>query len=153
MTITACGTAYYAGLAAKYWFEQIARLPVEVDIASEFRYREAPMPEDGLAVVISQSGETADTLAALKYCTEQGQHTLGYRQCPGFIDCARLRSGSANVCRAGNRRCFDQGVHLSADRSGMPGDCRGAGAWYDQCGRERELVSALIGVPRHIAEI
>ncbi|MBZ0215810.1 MAG: glutamine--fructose-6-phosphate transaminase (isomerizing) [Fimbriimonadaceae bacterium] len=74
ITISACGTAYYAGLVAKYWFEQIARIPVEIDVASEFRYREAPLPENGLALVISQSGETADTLATLRYCAKQGQH-------------------------------------------------------------------------------
>lgn len=76
ITIVACGTAYYAGLVAKYWFEQVARIPVEVDIASEFRYREAALPEGGLAIMITQSGETADTLAALRYCKEQGQHIL-----------------------------------------------------------------------------
>ena len=75
LTITACGTAYLAGLTAKYWFEKLARLPVEVDVASEFRYREAPLPKQGLALVISQSGETADTLAALRYCKENGQRT------------------------------------------------------------------------------
>ena len=74
VTITACGTAYYAGLVAKYWFEKYARLPVEIDVASEMRYREAPLPENGLAIVISQSGETADTLATLRYCAENGQH-------------------------------------------------------------------------------
>ncbi|WP_350333960.1 glutamine--fructose-6-phosphate transaminase (isomerizing) [Coralliovum pocilloporae] len=75
ITITACGTAYYAGLVAKYWFERFARLPVEIDVASEFRYRELPLPENGLAIFISQSGETADTLASLRYCKENGQHT------------------------------------------------------------------------------
>ncbi|TDQ66280.1 glucosamine--fructose-6-phosphate aminotransferase (isomerizing) [Maritalea mobilis] len=74
LTISACGTAFYAGLVAKYWFEKYARLPVEVDVASEFRYREPPMDADGLALFISQSGETADTLAALRYCKAQGQH-------------------------------------------------------------------------------
>ncbi|WP_196258350.1 glutamine--fructose-6-phosphate transaminase (isomerizing) [Pelagibacterium limicola] len=74
LTITACGTAYYAGLVAKYWFEKYARLAVEVDIASEFRYREPPLPENGLTLVISQSGETADTLAALRYAAKSGQH-------------------------------------------------------------------------------
>jgi len=74
--ITACGTAYYAGLVARYWFEQIARLPVEIDVASEARYREAPLERDGLTLVISQSGETADTLASLRYAKSQGQHTL-----------------------------------------------------------------------------
>lgn len=76
ITIVACGTAFYAGLVAKYWFEKYARVPVEVDIASEFRYREAAMPAGGLAVFISQSGETADTLAALHYCRSQGQKIL-----------------------------------------------------------------------------
>ncbi|WP_299296630.1 glutamine--fructose-6-phosphate transaminase (isomerizing) [uncultured Tateyamaria sp.] len=68
LTMVACGTAYYACLTAKYWFEQIARLPVEVDVASEFRYREPPVPARTLALFVSQSGETADTLAALRYC-------------------------------------------------------------------------------------
>eukprot|EP01034_Spumella_vulgaris_P044001 gene44001-54678_t len=82
ITITACGTASYAGLTAKYWFERVARLPTEVDIASEFRYREAPLPKHGLAIVVSQSGETADTLAALRYCKQQGQHTLAIVNVP-----------------------------------------------------------------------
>jgi glucosamine--fructose-6-phosphate aminotransferase (isomerizing) len=73
LTISACGTAFYAALVAKYWFESIARLPVDVDIASEFRYREAPLKAGGLALFISQSGETADTLAALRYCRAAGQ--------------------------------------------------------------------------------
>ncbi|MEO6610037.1 MAG: glutamine--fructose-6-phosphate transaminase (isomerizing), partial [Aestuariivirga sp.] len=82
ISITACGTAFYAGLAAKYWFEKVARLPTEVDIASEFRYREAPMTKDGMAIVISQSGETADTLAALRYSKSQGQHTIAVVNVP-----------------------------------------------------------------------
>lgn len=73
VTISACGTAYYAGLVAKYWFERYARIPVEIDVASEFRYREAPLEPGGLAVFVSQSGETADTLATLRYCKENGQ--------------------------------------------------------------------------------
>ena len=74
MTIVACGTSFYAGMIAKYWFEGIADLNVEVDIASEFRYRQMPLKKGGLALFISQSGETADTLAALKYAKEHGQH-------------------------------------------------------------------------------
>ncbi len=77
VTIVACGTAYLAGLVAKYWFEKIARLPVEIDVASEFRYREAPMPEGGVAIAISQSGETVDTLAAVHYARSQKQRVLG----------------------------------------------------------------------------
>ena len=68
ITMVACGTAFYACLTAKYWFEQIARLPVEVDVASEFRYREPPISDRTMALFVSQSGETADTLAALRYC-------------------------------------------------------------------------------------
>lgn len=73
VTIVACGTSYYAAMVAKYWFEQFARVPVDIDFASEFRYREPVLPEGGLALFISQSGETADTLAALRHCREQGQ--------------------------------------------------------------------------------
>ncbi len=73
LAISACGTAHYAGLIGKYWFEKLARLPVEIDIASEFRYRETPLDPGGLALFVSQSGETADTLAALRYCVAAGQ--------------------------------------------------------------------------------
>ncbi|MCA0976977.1 glutamine--fructose-6-phosphate transaminase (isomerizing) [Qipengyuania flava] len=76
VTIVACGTSYYAGMVAKYWFEQFARVPVDIDVASEFRYREPVLEEGGLALFISQSGETADTLAALRHCKENGQ-TIG----------------------------------------------------------------------------
>lgn len=76
LTLIACGTASYACFVAKYWFEQIARTPCEIDVASEFRYREAPMPKDGVAIFVSQSGETLDTLEALRYCKRQGQKIL-----------------------------------------------------------------------------
>jgi len=82
LTISACGTAYYAGLIAKYWFERYARLPVDVDVASEFRYREPPLERGGLALLISQSGETADTLAALRYCAREGQHIASLLNVP-----------------------------------------------------------------------
>ena len=73
VTIVACGTSYYAGMVAKYWFEQFARLPVDIDVASEFRYRDPVLEPGGLALFISQSGETADTLAALRHCKQAGQ--------------------------------------------------------------------------------
>ncbi len=82
ITIIACGTAWIAGMVAKYWLEQVARMPVEVDVASEFRYREAPMPQGGLALFVSQSGETADTLAALRYAKAQGQFILSVVNVP-----------------------------------------------------------------------
>ncbi|HEV2866107.1 MAG TPA: glutamine--fructose-6-phosphate transaminase (isomerizing) [Allosphingosinicella sp.] len=73
ITIVACGTSFYAGMVAKYWLERFARVPVDLDVASEFRYREPVLEEGGLALFISQSGETADTLAALRHAREQGQ--------------------------------------------------------------------------------
>ncbi len=77
ITLTACGTAFYAGQIAKYWFERLARMAVDIDVASEFRYRDAPMPKNGVMIVVSQSGETADTLASLRYAKAQGQHIVG----------------------------------------------------------------------------
>ncbi len=82
LTIVGCGTAFYAGMVAKYWFEQLARMPVEIDIASEFRYREAPMPVSGVTMAVSQSGETADTLAALNYAKSQGQKIMSVVNVP-----------------------------------------------------------------------
>jgi glucosamine--fructose-6-phosphate aminotransferase (isomerizing) len=76
LTLVACGTAYYACMVAKYWFETIARIPCEIDVASEFRYREAPLPHDGVAIFVSQSGETLDTLEALRYCKRERQMCL-----------------------------------------------------------------------------
>src|SRR3954452_19274651 len=74
ISITACGTSSYAGHIAKYWFERLSRLPVELDVSSEFRYREAPLRKGDLGIFISQSGETADTLAALRYAKAEGVH-------------------------------------------------------------------------------
>ena len=77
ITICACGTAYMAGLIGKYWIERFARLPVEIDVASEYRYREAPVDPAGVTIVISQSGETADTLASLRYAKDNGSAIVG----------------------------------------------------------------------------
>jgi glucosamine--fructose-6-phosphate aminotransferase (isomerizing) len=82
VNIVACGTSFHAGLTARYWLERIAGLPVDADIASEFRYRDAPLPEGGLALFISQSGETADTLAAMRHAKAKGQSTLAVVNVP-----------------------------------------------------------------------
>jgi len=82
LTLVACGTSYYACLTAKYWFEELARIPVEVDIASEYRYRHPPLGPGGAAIFISQSGETVDTLAALRYAREAGQSILSIVNVP-----------------------------------------------------------------------
>ena len=82
LTMVACGTAFYACLTAKYWFEQIARIPVEIDVASEFRYREPPITKGTAALFVSQSGETADTLAALRYCDGKADKILSVVNVP-----------------------------------------------------------------------
>jgi glutamine---fructose-6-phosphate transaminase (isomerizing) len=82
IVMVACGTAYYACYTAKYWFEQLARVPVEIDVASEFRYREPPIEEGTLAIFVSQSGETADTLAALRYCRDKAQSIVAVVNVP-----------------------------------------------------------------------
>ena len=82
ITMSACGSAFYAGLTAKFWLENLARVPVEADVASEFRYRAPPLEKGGLGLLISQSGETADTLAALRYMKAEGQKILSVLNVP-----------------------------------------------------------------------
>jgi glucosamine--fructose-6-phosphate aminotransferase (isomerizing) len=82
ITLAACGSAFYAGLVGRYWFESLARLPVDADVASEFRYRAPPLPPGGLGLLVSQSGETADTLAALQTLRESGQRVLSIVNVP-----------------------------------------------------------------------
>lgn len=153
ITITACGTAFYAGLAAKYWFERYARLPVDVDIASEFRYREAPMTKGGLSIFISQSGETADTLAALRYCKEQDQHTLGIlnvaessiaRECDVV-----MRTFAGPEIGVASTKAFT--CQLAVLASLALGAARARGTIDEKM--EAELVGALLETPRHMAEI
>ena len=82
ITMSACGSAYYAGLVGRWWFEAMARIPMDCDVASEFRYRTPPMPKGGLGLLVSQSGETADTMAALRYMRENGQKVLSIVNVP-----------------------------------------------------------------------
>ena len=94
VSIVGCGTAYMAGLVGKYWIERLARLPVEIDVASEYRYREAPVDDGGLTIVVSQSGETADTLASLRYVKDRGARTVGVVNVPDS-SIARLTDAAA----------------------------------------------------------
>jgi glucosamine--fructose-6-phosphate aminotransferase (isomerizing) len=153
ITITACGTASYAGLTAKYWFERVARLPTEVDIASEFRYREAPLPKNGLAIVVSQSGETADTLAALRYCKQQGQHTLAIVNVPESTIAREseivFRTFAGPEIGVASTKAFTSQLTALACLAILAGKIRGT-ITREQ---ERELVSALVGAPRHMTEI
>ena len=153
LTITACGTAAYAGLTAKYWFERYARLHTEVDVASEFRYREAPLPKNGLAIVVSQSGETADTLAALRYCKAQGQHTLAIVNVPESTiarECELvLRTYAGPEIGVASTKAFTCQLAALACLAIMAGKLRGT----ISRAQEMELVGALIEAPRHMAEI
>ncbi len=153
LTITACGTAFYAGLVAKYWFERYARLPVEVDIASEFRYREAPLPKNGLALVISQSGETADTLAALRYCKEQGQHLAAVVNVPDSTISREsdivFRTFAGPEIGVASTKAFTCQLTVLACLAIFAGRQRGVLNDED----ERKMVAALSQVPRHMNTI
>ena len=126
ISIVACGTASYAGFIAKYWFERLSRLPVELDVASEFRYREAPLRKGDLAIFISQSGETADTLAALRYAKEQGVHTLSVVNVATSTIARESETVLPTLAGPGDRGGLHQGVHLPIDGAGC------------HCGRRRQ---------------
>jgi glucosamine--fructose-6-phosphate aminotransferase (isomerizing) len=153
VTLIACGTSFYAATVAKYWFEQIARVPVEVDVASEFRYREAPMPEKGLAIFISQSGETADTLAALRYSREQGQHVLSVVNVPESTIAREsdmiLRTNAGPEIGVASTKAFTTQLVVLACLSIALARARGA---IDRT-RENNLVVALTEVPARAAEV
>jgi len=153
LTISACGTAYLAGCVAKYWFEKYARLPVDVDIASEFRYREPPMDENGLALFISQSGETADTLAALRYCAENGQSIAS------IVNTAEStmarESGVVFPLLCGpeigvaSTKAFTAQMMVLASLAIAAGRARGTLS----AEAEQELVAALLHLPSAISEV
>ena len=122
LTISACGSAFLAGPVGRYWIEQLARLPVDADVASEFRYRNPPLTEGGAAILVSQSGETADTMAALKLLQEGRAEGAVGRQRPEILDGAGERRRGADGGGAGDRRRLDQGLHRAARGHGLPGD-------------------------------
>ncbi len=153
VTISACGTAYYAGLVAKYWIEKYARIPVEIDVASELRYREAPLAQGGLAVFVSQSGETADTLATLRYCRANGQRiasivnvrtsTIARESDAVLPTLAGPEIGVAST------KAFTCQLSVLACLAIALGRARGTLS----AAQEQELVTALMEVPRHITTI
>jgi glucosamine--fructose-6-phosphate aminotransferase (isomerizing) len=150
LTMVACGTASYATLVAKYWFEKLARMSVEIDVASEFRYREAPMPRGGLALFVSQSGETADTLAALRYCKDQGQHIASIVNVP--MSSIARESEMVFPTHAGpelgvaSTKAFTCQLAVLASLAIAAGRARGALSATD----EARLTQALMEVPRHM---
>jgi glucosamine--fructose-6-phosphate aminotransferase (isomerizing) len=151
ISITACGTASYAGYVAKYWFERLARVPVEIDVASEFRYREAPLRKGDLAIFISQSGETADTLAALRYAKSQGTHTLSVVNVP--TSTIARESETVVPTLAGpeigvaSTKAFTCQLMVLAALAVAAGKARGELSDDD----ETKLVHGLIEIPRLIA--
>jgi len=152
ISIAACGTAYYAGMVARYWFERLAHLPVEVDIASEFRYREVPLDPGALAIFISQSGETADTLASLRYAREHKQHILSIVNVPSSTiaresDIVMPTLAGPEIGVASTKAFTCQLAALAA-LAIAAGRARGVLSESD----EKRLVHALIEVPRHLTE-
>ena len=153
MTISACGTAYYAGLVAKYWIEKIARVPVEIDVASEMRYREAPLPQDGLAVFVSQSGETADTLATLRYCKANGQRIASIVNVRTSTIARELHAVLPTLAGpeigVASTKAFTCQLSVLACLAVAIGRARGT----ISAEQEVEIVKGLIELPRHIASI
>lgn len=152
ISISACGTAYLAGLIAKYWFERLARIPVEIDVASEFRYREAPLEPGGLALFVSQSGETADTLASLRYAAANGQHTLSVVN----VATSTMARDSDVVAQTlagleigvASTKAFTCQLSVLLCLAIAAGRARGTLSAED----EKELVDALLNVPGLISE-
>jgi glucosamine--fructose-6-phosphate aminotransferase (isomerizing) len=152
ISIAACGTACYAGMVAKYWFERFAHLPVEVDIASEYRYRSAPLGPGGLAIFVSQSGETADTLASLRYAREHQQHVLSIVNVPtstiareSDVVMPTLAGPEIGVA---STKAFTCQLAALATLAIAAGRARGVLSESE----EEMLVHALIEVPHHFSQ-
>jgi len=153
LTVIACGTSYYAGMVAKFWFERIAKLPVDLDIASEFRYREAPMAEGGLSLFISQSGETADTLAALRFARAQGQHIAALVNVPESTMAREadvvLPTIAGPEIGVASTKAFTCQLTVLACLAVAAARARGV----VDAAREAALSQALIEVPARVAEV
>lgn len=153
VTISACGTAYYAGLIGKYWLERFARVPVEIDVASEMRYREAPLSPGGLALFVSQSGETADTLATLRYCKQHDQRIASI--CNVRSSTIARESDATLPTLAGpeigvaSTKAFTCQLSVIACMAIAIARARGT----IDLAKEQELVRALLEVPRHISTL
>jgi glucosamine--fructose-6-phosphate aminotransferase (isomerizing) len=153
VSIAACGTAYHAGLIGRYWFERFARLPVDIDVASEFRYRDVPFEPGNLALFVSQSGETADTLATLRYAREKRQHILSIVNVPTSTisresDVLMPTLAGPEVGVASTKAFTCQLAVLACLAIGA-GRARGV---INEA-QERQLVRELMDVPRLVAEV
>lgn len=152
LNVVACGTTYYAGCVAKYWFERYARLPVDVDVASEFRYREPPLEKHGLSLFVSQSGETADTLAALRYCAGQDQHIAALVNVPESTIARESHVVFPTLCGpeigVASTKAFTAQLTALASLVIAAGRARGA----LDVGEERRMIKALEHLPRAVAD-
>ena len=150
--ITACGTASYAGEVAKYWFEKIARIAVDVDIASEFRYRKPVLSKNSMFIAISQSGETADTLAALRYCKEAGLKTVALVNV--MTSTMAREADLALPINAGPEIGVASTKAFSSQLTALAALAVGAGRATDRLSRDAEIriTRALIKMPRMISE-
>ncbi len=153
VTVVACGTASYAGHVAKYWLEQVARVPVELDIASEFRYRDPPLPKGGIALFVSQSGETADTLAALRHCREKGQWIVSVVNVPESSIAREsdvvLRTMAGPEIGVASTKAFTTQLAVLACLAITMARARGV----IDAQREAELEKALVEVPSRMSDV
>jgi glucosamine--fructose-6-phosphate aminotransferase (isomerizing) len=153
LIMTACGSAYLAGLVGRYWIEELARLPVDADFASELRYRDPPLPEGGGALLVSQSGETADTMAALRLLKARGQSVLSIVNVPESTmaresDAAVLTVAGPEIGVASTKAFTAQLAVLACLAIGL-GRARGA----ISAAQEAELTAALLEVPSNAAAV
>ncbi|CAH0170405.1 glutamine--fructose-6-phosphate transaminase (isomerizing) [Roseomonas sp. CECT 9278] len=153
LTISACGSAFLAGLVGRYWIEQVARIPVDADVASELRYRDPPLPEGGAAIMISQSGETADNLAAMKMLRERGQKILSIVNVPESSmaresDATVLTVAGPEISVASTKAITAQLAVLACLAIGL-GRARGTLS----AAAEAELTAELLEVPAKAAAV
>jgi glucosamine--fructose-6-phosphate aminotransferase (isomerizing) len=153
ITISACGSAFYAGLVGRWWFEAIARIQTDADVASEFRYRTPPLAQGGLGILVSQSGETADTMAALKYMREQDQHVLSIVNVPessmARASDAVLETVAGPEVSVASTKAFTVQLSVLACLAIAAGRARGA----ISAGEEAAMTAALLEVPGRAAEV
>ena len=153
ITIAACGGAYFAGLAGRHWLEDLARLPADIDFASELRYRAPPLPEGGVGLLVSQSGETADTLAALRFMRGAGQHVLSVLNVPESTMAREsdvvLETVAGPEIGVASTKAFTAQLTVMACLAVGAGRARGAITEA----REAALVAALLELPSRAAEV
>jgi glucosamine--fructose-6-phosphate aminotransferase (isomerizing) len=153
ITISACGSAFYAALVGRWWFEAIARIQTDVDVASEFRYRTPPLAQGGLGILVSQSGETADTMAALRYMREQGQHVLSIVNVPessmARASDAVLETVAGPEVSVASTKAFTVQLAVLACLAIATARARGA----ISAGEEAAMTTALLEVPSRAAEV